>query len=98
MNRPMMIMTIRGLFSKGINMKLSLLSKEQMEKLSTKRLLAYKAKLLTVRDWVKCYCGDDGCKVGSDEEPNAFTKQHPSWQELYMNVKIVLATREHVER
>jgi hypothetical protein len=72
------------------------LSKEEMEKLPTKRLLAYKAKLLTVNDDF-CWCGDRSCDI-EKQDPNRFNKSHPTWQELYNNVKSVLNTREHIER
>jgi hypothetical protein len=79
---------------------MKLLTKEEMEKLNTKRLLAYKAKLLKVRDREACWCGDPYCDyVDSTPDFNQeFTKKHPAWQELYNNVKAVLKTREHVER
>lgn len=77
---------------------MKLLTKEEMEKLPTKRLLAYKTKLLSVRDKEVCWCGDRSCEYAGDRDPNSFTKQHPTWQDIYINVKAVLATREHVER
>lgn len=39
---------------------MKILSKAEMEKLPTKRLLAYKTRLLKVRDYC-CYCGDPSC-------------------------------------
>ena len=81
---------------------MKLLTKEEMEKLNTKRLLAYKAKLLKVRDREKCWCGDPSCDYAYVADPKlkeiGFTKRHPTWQEIYNNVKDILKTREHVER
>ena len=61
------------------------LTKFEMERLTTPRLLAYKAKLMKYREspnW---------------DDVSYITKSHPAWQEAYKNVKEVLATREHVE-
>lgn len=71
---------------------MNLLSREQLEKLTTKRLLAYKNKLMQVHD-----SGDwnDYCICFQNEHIN---KTSPEWQETYQNVKSVLATREHIER
>ncbi len=71
---------------------MNLLSREQLEKLTTKRLLAYKNKLMQVHD-----SGDwnDYCICFQNEHIN---KTSPVWQETYQNVKSVLATREHIER
>jgi hypothetical protein len=66
------------------------LTKAEMEKINTKRLLAYKEKLLQVpslKEWER-YDPTDG----------RFTKACPVWKELYANVKAVLATREHIEK
>jgi hypothetical protein len=81
-----------------LDFDMKLLTKEEMQKLNTKRLLAYKARLLRVRDQEVCWCGDRSCDYQGDRDLNAFTKRHPTWQELYANVKEVLKTREHVER
>ena len=61
-----------------------LLTKEEMEKLTTERLLAYKNKLMQVVEF-------------DDEDSDRMTKSSPEWQSLYANVKSVLSTREHVE-
>lgn len=77
---------------------MKLLTKEEMEKLSTKRLLAYKAKLLTVQDNPPCSCADRYCDYFDERDYSLFTKSHPDWKELYNNVKSILNNREHVER
>ena len=61
-----------------------LLTKEAMEKLNTKRLLAYKASLLKVHDhpdW---------------EHEGGFSKESPEWIAAYDACKAILNTREHV--
>ncbi len=88
---------ILGLFNKYIDGEMSYeearrrvfmnelyLSKEQMEKLTTKRLLAYKAKLMKTNEQ-------------PNEDGTGISKEHPLWKEAYKNIKEVLATREHVE-
>ena len=77
--------------------RLKILSKEELEKLTTPRLLAYKTRLLKVRDY-NCYCGDPSCTVRSEENPDELNKSHPTWQNLFNLVKQILLTREHVER
>jgi len=66
---------------------MKILSRDQLEKLSTKRLLAYKNKMMQVpenENW---------------DEPNVrWNKSSPSWQYLYSLVKEILSTREHVEK
>lgn len=65
-----------------------ILSKEELEKLSTKRLLAYKNKLMKVpeeADW-------------DNSNPNKIHKKHPIWKKVYQDVKDVLQSREHVEK
>jgi len=77
---------------------MKILSKAEMEKLPTKRLLAYKTRLLKVRDYC-CYCGDPSCpSKNEDEGEQVFDKTHPTWKATYAAVKEVLTTREHVER
>jgi hypothetical protein len=64
----------------------NLLSKEQMEKLTTKRLLAYKTKLMSYHetpDW---------------DDPNSICKASNVWKETYANLKAVLATRENITK
>ena len=61
------------------------LTKEEMEMLTTKRLLTYKKKLLKYHD-------DDNWNDTS--MPN---KSSAEWQTAYKNCKMILATREHVK-
>ncbi len=66
-------------------MKDNFLSKDQMEKLTTKRLLAYKNKLMKYHDhpdW---------------EDPDSISKASDIWKETYANLKAVLATRENIK-
>lgn len=75
---------------------MKILSKVELEKLPTKRLLAYKKKLLQVTD-AKCSCG---AHVGDCDLdiPDGFNKSSPIWGSTYNAVLEVLGTREHVER
>ena len=66
---------------------ISKLTKEQMQTLTTKRLLAYKNKLM------QCH---DGPNWDFDKY-NDFDKSSPEWQEIYTNLKEVLSTRENVK-
>jgi hypothetical protein len=71
------------------------LAKAEMEKINTKRLLAYKNRLCqvpSIPDWAE----DD--HTDYDTTDGRFTKSSPKWAELYTNVKAILATREHIER
>ena len=65
----------------------SFLTKEELQKLTTKRLLAYKNKLM------KCP------ETPNWDEYNrpVMNKQDPKWQDLYAMVKEVLSSREHVD-
>jgi len=63
-----------------------ILTREQLEKLTTKRLLAYKNKLMDVHE---------GPNWDSDDVVR-LNKTSPEWKELYAIVKEILATREHV--
>ena len=78
---------------------MKILSRQEMEKLPTKRLLAYKSRLLRVSDG-NCWCGDCGCDHEREQllKDGVFIKSSPQWQEIYNNVKEVLSTREHVVR
>jgi hypothetical protein len=69
-----------------IIMKDIFLSRDKLEKLTTKRLLAYKKMLLSYPEGP------------SWEEHNVFrmNKQDHRWQEVYSIVKEILATRENV--
>jgi hypothetical protein len=78
---------------------MKILSKLEMEKLPTKRLLSYKARLLRVGDG-SCDCGSSGFDYTREMllEDGVFIKSSPLWQELYANVKDVLNGREHIEK
>ncbi len=71
--------------------KSALLNREQMEKLPTKRLRAYKNRLNKVRE-------DLRSGLGRDKEPDHrfVTKESPEWQETIATAKELLAEREHV--
>lgn len=62
------------------------LSKDEMLKLNTKRLLSYKKKLLSYHE------GPNWDSDGGIDKTNSL------WQEAYKNVKEILASREHVEK
>lgn len=67
-----------------------LLNIEQLEKLTTKRLLAYKNSLMKVHDdidWEEKY---------NDSKVEELTKQSKEWQDCYNNVKLILSKRENV--
>ncbi len=66
---------------------MKLLDKEQLQKLTTQRLLAYKNILMQVPE--KPNWGDSLF--------TKITKEHPKWRETYAAVKEILKTREHVE-
>lgn len=78
---------------------MKILSRQEMEKLPTKRLLAYKSRLLRVSDG-QCDCGDSGCNHNRERllEIGVFIKSSPQWKELYNTVKEILNTREHIIR
>ena len=63
------------------------LTKEQLEKLTTKRLLAYKNKLMKypeTKNW---------------DDPNGrMSKEHQVWKNAYQDLKDVLSTRENIEK
>ncbi len=70
---------------------MKLLSKEELKKLTTKRLLAYRNAIYKVPetpDW-------DGGMV-SNPEDSQLNKTDPEWQETIRNVKEILDTRENV--
>ena len=73
---------------------MKLLTKDQLDKLNTKRLLAYKNKLLSVRE---SYCWCD-CTYEKVDGVKCLNKEHPTWQDIYELVKKILSTREHVAR
>lgn len=59
------------------------LSREQMEKLTTKRLMAYRKRMYAVLEY-----GDD----------LYLHKQHPLWIQTMDTLKSILGTREHVPK
>jgi len=66
--------------------KRSILTREQLEALTTPRLLAYRNSLL--RNYEDEGWGD----------PPEWHKQHPEWKAHYAMVKEILAERPHVEK
>ena len=73
----------------GSHPQMKYLSKEEMEKLTTRRLLAYRNRLLKCRE---TYSEDN------DLNKSETVKESSEWQENYKLTKTVLACREHVER
>lgn len=67
---------------------MNLLTKQQLEKLTTPRLLAYKNKLMQVPET----CNWD------QEKTSRLNKESVVWQQTYATVKEILATREHAEQ
>lgn len=67
------------------------LTKEQMEKLTTKRLLAY------LKSWREAPEHEDHEKsmYGGQSQ---ICKEDQFWKDHFEEIKSVLATREHVER
>jgi len=78
---------------------MKILSRQEMEKLPTKRLLAYKNRLLRVSDG-QCDCGDSGCDHTKNLllEDGVLIKSSPLWQETYNTVKDILKGRDHIDR
>lgn len=70
----------------------SLLNREQLEKLNTKRLIAYKNSLLRVIE-------SSGADIyGDTPSPVYASKQSPEWLATMQAIREILSTREHVER
>ena len=69
---------------------------EQLDELTTERLLAYRDKLLALEDRTED-SGLSGVEVQALAPELIHFKDDPRWQELYGAVKKVLAGREHVE-
>ena len=65
------------------------LSKEDMKKLTTPRLLAYKKTLITHNEWTG---------RNTDGKYEQFYNGSDEWQKAYDQVREVLNTREHVEK
>jgi hypothetical protein len=69
----------------------------ELEALSTKRLLAYRSKLLGLEE--SAALSDRGVGEVAALDPSfVYFKDQVEWQELYASVKRILADREHVER
>ena len=66
---------------------MKLLTKEQLEKLTTKRLLAYKDALMKVPE-----------TPNWDDPEERLNKTSYEWKITYAAVKGVLSEREHVEK
>jgi len=66
---------------------MNLLTNEQMKKLNTKRLLAYKNALMKVPEGPNYY----------EDNVERLNKTSPRWQDTYFHVKTILASREHVK-
>jgi hypothetical protein len=64
------------------------LSKDALEKLNTKRLLAYKKMLLKYSEY----------DPNEDSWSEGVSKSSASWKAAYDAVKAILATREHIEK
>lgn len=75
-------------------MSSKLLNEEQLNKLSTKRLLAYRNKLLSYHETGCDTCDDIECF----ENQIMLSKIHPEWRKTYKIVLNILAGREHVEK
>jgi len=69
------------------------LTKEQMQKLSTKRLLNYKRKYLSYNHYMYCSL----CSGPCEETMVRNAKEISEWEIAHKNLKEVLATREHIE-
>jgi len=62
-----------------------ILTRRQLEKLTTKRLLAYKRSFM-------------GTNETPDWETNGWSKASPEWKNHLALIKEILGTREHVEK
>ena len=65
---------------------MTLLTKQQLENLTTKRLLAYKNKLMQVPE----------SPPYEEDNVNRLNKLSPEWKECYATLKDILATRKNV--
>ena len=70
-----------------------LATREQMQKLNTRRLLAYKNSLMKVPE-----TPDWDYKVEENNVPSQLTKASPEWIETYTALKEILSNREHIKR
>jgi hypothetical protein len=69
-----------------------LLTKHQMGKLTTPRLLAYRDRLLSVHE------GPDDSVRYEGAADETLHKQRPEWKATYAECKRILAFRGHVEK
>ncbi len=72
---------------------LKILTKDQLEKLNTRRLLAYLHRLHR--------CCEDSCSYYDWDGPSynhEVTKDSETWKEIHALVKSILATREHIPK
>ena len=67
--------------------RVKLLSKIEMEKLTTERLLAYKKRIMQVPEGPSW----------DEDNVDRINKTSPEWQETFNNLKEVLSTREHIK-
>ena len=72
----------------------NLLSREQLEQLNTKRLLAYRNRLYKAKEGMAY---DDYGSPPTNQRLYV-NKQDPEWQSAMATVKEILDSREHVER
>ncbi len=86
-------------FNRIVNMKnrkLSVVSKEELEKKNTKALLSYLNKLQ------KCVESFSASDMETDldliEMDNIYFKQTEKWETAYKTVKSILDDREHVKK
>ena len=68
------------------------LTKEQMQKLSTQRLLTYKRKHLSYNHYMCCEVCGGFCEHRAIEN----AKEIKEWKAAHKDIKEVLATRENV--
>lgn len=71
------------------------LSEEEMEKLTTKRLLAYKKKVLPNQMHPVCRKQDFRCTAGCDH--CEFDKEADEYEKTYLLCKSILSKRESVK-
>jgi hypothetical protein len=69
------------------------LSKEQMEKMNTRRLLNYKRKYLSHNPYMCCSV----CSGTCFEAVARNVEEIAEWEIAYKNIKEILNTREHID-
>ena len=70
------------------------LTKKQMQKLPTHRLLAYKRKHLSYNTYAFCGLCDGPCARNAVK----YAKEIAEWETAYNDIKEILSTREHIIR